>query len=95
MTALLAQHGCSFKAVHSQLPSSKPQLQRALGNRAKADPRFQYALASRLKHDSQYCLPSAQTAVTASSQQPITEVPRLQTGNEHLDGKLKIIGMQH
>ena len=55
--------------------------------------------ASRAKHTlkRQHRLISAAanaavTVVASSANQPVAAAPRQQTGNEHLDGKLKVIG---
>lgn len=37
--------------------------------------------------------PGHAAALIAAAQQPIAAAPKQQTGNEHLDGKLKIIGI--
>ena len=37
--------------------------------------------------------PGHAASLIAAAQQPIAAVPKQQTGNEHLDGKLKIIGI--
>ena len=56
--------------------------------RAKDTPKRQYRLLSAAAE-------AAVTVVATSANQPVAAAPRQQTGNEHLDGKLKVIGESH
>ena len=91
MTALLPQHSCG--SYPNQAQPHPRQLPACFGRRLRARSKLQPVFSAQQRHESPPQVASDITsAITASSQQPITAVPRLQTGNEHLDGKLKIIG---
>lgn len=98
-STLMQQHSMTSVLNHQPYPPVQPQLQNqmlqllsCLHHRRKVHHRLRSTHSSKQQPRSQHRTSGTADACTTSAQQPITAVPRLQTGNEHLDGKLKIIG---
>lgn len=93
MIPQLNQHTSNICPVNSQQQSYKLRSLSLLQHSPRVHFRLRSPAGPRQQHQSQHGTSGTAHALTASAQQPITAVPRLQTGNEHLDGKLKIIGV--
>lgn len=93
MTPQLNQHTSTTVPVKSEQQIYKLQHPTPLLHSSRVPFRLRSAFCPKQQHhQSLHRTSGTAHALTASAQQPITAVPRLQTGNEHLDGKLKIIG---
>lgn len=93
MPPQLNQHTSTTVPVKSEQQSYKLQHTRPLQHSSRVPLRLRSGFGPKQQHGQALHRASGTAhALTASAQQPITAVPRLQTGNEHLDGKLKIIG---
>ncbi len=91
----MAQPICQSNPSHhcQRLLPARGSQHRLSHHRHRLHVQFQSAHSRQQRPTGQHATaPDLASAVTASAHQPVAAAPRQQTGNEHLDGKLKIIG---